>query len=76
MSTDNAGTRLTSFPVLSIYPRVEISRSATEIDDRCIYRSPVLFAGVAVYSTVVGFSSFSQFMLAHVIVKISENTRR
>ena len=25
---------LTSFPALSVYPRVEISRSASEIDDR------------------------------------------
>ena len=69
-------TRLTSFLVLSVYPRVEISRSGTKIDDRCIYRLPVLFAGVVVNSTVVGFSIVSHFMLAHVSVKISENTRR
>ena len=32
-STDNAGNELTSFPALSVDPRVGISRSAWETDD-------------------------------------------
>ena len=33
-STDNAGNLVTSFPALSVYPRVGISLSASVTDDR------------------------------------------
>ena len=36
-STDNAGNSEISFPAISVYPRVEISRSASNINDRFFF---------------------------------------
>ena len=42
-SSDNAGNSINFFPVWSVYHRVAISRSASEIDDRLYLSRPIIY---------------------------------